>query len=113
MIGWLGARQAGVDAARAALRGVSGVSVLHASEVNLVRTSIDVGFPNVVNTVLPHVALDMVSYSAYDTEADDVYFGRALAFIAAHHVRTPASPPIAVYVGGVSAPLATATRASA
>ena len=102
MIAWLGARQAGVEAARAAFRGAAppGVAVLHASEVNLVRTSIDVGFPNVVNTVLPGVAVDAVSYSAYDTEADAAYFGRALDFIAAHHLRTPASPVVAVYVGG-------------
>lgn len=118
MVQWLAARQAGVDAGRAAWcaaararpgappvvaalncadgRGVhaaAGVEVLHATEVNLVWTSMQAGFPNNVLQVLPHVALDAVSYSSYDSMHFNPGFGAALDFIAAHHNRTTASPP--------------------
>eukprot|EP01051_Picozoa_sp_SAG22_P010889 SAG22_NODE_1008_length_6054_cov_11.023678_11_plen_238_part_00 len=48
-----------------------------------------------------HVALDMISYSSYDTQTDPVKLAKALAFIAAHHNKTtaaPAGPGAAVFV---------------
>jgi hypothetical protein len=90
MQAWLTARQAGVSAARAAV-GASGVAVYHAAEVNLVMTTIESNFPNVVNTVLPSVALDLVSYSSYDTMSSAQYFPQALATIAKYMKQTPAS----------------------
>jgi hypothetical protein len=74
------------------------MEVYHASEVNLVAGSMKTGFPNNILEVIPHVALDMVSYSSYDTMAGDT-FGQALDFIATHHNRSNASPTPAVYVG--------------
>jgi hypothetical protein len=120
MVRWLGARQAGVEAGRSAwcaaavaagrlpagfdcahggaVHAAAGVEVLHASEVNLVKASMDAGFPNNILEVIPRVRLDMVSYSSYDTQALNPGFGHALDFIAAHHNRTAASPPSAVWV---------------
>lgn len=118
MVLWLAARQRGVDAARAAwcatrnaasadpidcadgraIHAAAGVTVLHASEVNLILTSMETGFPNNILEVIPKVALDAVSYSSYDTQWLNPQFGDALDFIAAHHNRTSASPPSAVYV---------------
>jgi hypothetical protein len=119
MIEWLSARQAGVDAGRAAwcaerkragvlavsfdcadgraVHAAAGVSVFHASEVNLVWTSMQNGFPNNVLNVLPHVSLDMVSYSSYDTQFRPE-FGAALDFISAHHNKTLASPTPDLFV---------------
>ena len=39
--------------------------VYFAAEVNLVDMSMTTGFPNMVNRVVPYVALDMISYSSY------------------------------------------------
>jgi hypothetical protein len=116
MVEWLNARQAGVnqarqevgqssvsrasssreDAAKPALSEVEGmaatrqqgVHVYHATEVNRVVQSMRTGFPNLVNKVLPHTHLDLVSYSAWDaaTEhyADPKVLRDALDFIAAN-----------------------------
>jgi hypothetical protein len=58
----------------------------------------ETGFPNNVLKVIPNVALDAVSYSSYDTQWLNPQFADALDFIAAHHNRTSASPPSAVWV---------------
>jgi hypothetical protein len=68
-----------------------GVEVYHAAEVNLVLTSLESGHPNNINTVIPNVALDMISYSSYDCMATRS-FGQCLDFIADHHNATAASP---------------------
>ncbi|MHC4180519.1 MAG: hypothetical protein ACYSWU_23715, partial [Planctomycetota bacterium] len=81
MIRWLGARQAGVDRARAEL-GQDGVRVFHATEVNLVKIAIRDGRPTVSNRVLPHTRVDLVSYSAWDTQGDPQEFRAALDYIA-------------------------------
>jgi len=65
MIKWLNARQAGVNQARKEV-GLDGVRVYHAAEVNRVVDSMNKGNPNMVNTVLTHTKLDLVSYSAWD-----------------------------------------------
>jgi hypothetical protein len=119
MVQWLAARQAGVDAGRAAwcrahlpacsdgrsdglaIHAAAGASVYCASEVNLVGTSITRGMRNNVLGVLPYVALDVVSYSSYDTMWNNggaTGFGAALDFITAHHNRTAASPSPALFV---------------
>jgi hypothetical protein len=74
MAQWLAARQRGVEMGRGRVKHeVSEVAVYHAAEVNLVKSSMDrPGFGNVVDLVLPHVALDLVSYSCYDTVGDQV-----------------------------------------
>lgn len=68
MRAWLTARQAGVSQARARVGSLARSSVWHASEANLVVSSIQTGFPNIVTEVLPFVQLDMVSYSSYDCQ---------------------------------------------
>jgi hypothetical protein len=91
MIEWLNARQAGVDQARQEV-GQQGVHVYHAAEVNRVVQSMRTGFPNLVNKVLPHTHVDLVSYSAWDAATehydDPKVLRDALDFIAAH------APPV-------------------
>jgi hypothetical protein len=64
MAKWFKARQAGVNRARAEL-GRSKCKVLHAIEANKVMDS-QQGIPGIVNSVLPLVETDMVSWSCYD-----------------------------------------------
>lgn len=98
---WLQARQDGVSAAR---QQYQFSNVLVASEVNLVLTSLQSGFPNIIETVIPYVSLDLISYSSYDTMCAG-YFLPALNFIASHHNRTSHSPPVGVYIGEFGLPL--------
>ena len=43
--------------------------VWFAAELNLVQASrLDPELPNMINSVVPFVALDMISYSSYDTQ---------------------------------------------
>lgn len=87
MIDWLNARQAGLEQGKAEVR-QDGVRVYHAAEVNRVVGSMKAGKLNVVNAVLPHTKLDLVSYSAWDSALEhyqqpDV-LREALDFIAAN-----------------------------
>eukprot|EP00045_Choanoeca_perplexa_P004207 m.36145 g.36145 ORF g.36145 m.36145 type:complete len:437 (+) comp12452_c0_seq1:2-1312(+) len=100
MIQWLQARQAGVSEARKRL-GVD--NVLCASEVNLVVEAMK-GTRNVINGVIPHVQLDLVSYSSYDSQCHIGVFESALAFIESHHNKTRAAPTPGVYVGEYGLP---------
>ena len=138
MITWLQARQAGVTQARAKRDAQQGSgrsqspatqtgNVFFSAEVNLMMGALVGDGPwgtakEMVNQVIPFVALDMVSYSAYDTmycpQAHDGSgsapwttcelpaageswqitpgsgdFRAALDLLAAAHNRTPASPP--------------------
>ena len=87
MVEWLNARQAGVNQARQEV-GQQGVHVYHAAEVNRVVQSMRTGFPNMVNKVLPHTPVDLVSYSAWDSATehyrDPNVLREALDFIAAN-----------------------------
>ncbi len=83
MIAWLNARQAGVDQAREQ-RQADRVSVFHAAEVNLVDEAMRRGRACVVNRVLPHVNVDLVSYSAYDTQERPQLLKMALDYISKH-----------------------------
>ncbi|HCO96362.1 MAG TPA: hypothetical protein DIU00_20885 [Phycisphaerales bacterium] len=107
MIDWLNARQAGVNQAREEL-GPDGVWVYHAAEVNRVVGSMRQGNPNVVNTVLPHTKLDLVSYSAWDATTaypeDSQVFRKALDFIAANMPDNPDFGNRNVYVGEFGMP---------
>ena len=114
MTRWLAARQAGVDAGRRAwcraaalgdcdarspqaIHAAAGAEVFHATEVNLVWDAMT-GFPENINVVVPAVALDMISYSSYDTMFRNPGFAQALDYIASKHNRTAASPSPAVFV---------------
>lgn len=93
MTKWLAARQKGVTEARAAHRqaGAKG-NVFFAAEVNLVVASLRDGQPNMVNRVLPNVALDMVSYSSYDSQSDYTDFKESLQYLQRQHKRTDDAP---------------------
>ena len=65
MVKWLNARQRGVTKARKEIAATD-VFVYHAAEINLVIKSMQEDKPNMVNEVLPHTNLDLVSYSCYD-----------------------------------------------
>ncbi|HCY42974.1 MAG TPA: hypothetical protein DHV48_16795 [Prolixibacteraceae bacterium] len=64
MAKWFIARQQGVNRARAEVKN-SKCKVYHAIEANKVLDSMD-GIPGIVNSVLPKVETDMVSWSCYD-----------------------------------------------
>jgi len=107
MIDWLNARQAGVNQARREV-GQRGVRVYHAAEVNRVVVSMKEGRPNMVNSVLPHTNLDLVSYSAWDATTerfeDPNVFREALDFIAAHMPDSPDFGNRNVYLGEFGMP---------
>jgi len=121
---WLQARQDGVTRGRAAfctarggLLGASGqqrvavncsdpkavvdaaaVNVYLGAEVNLVASCIhNTTCGNIVRAVLPHVALDYVSYSSYDSMRTPA-LADALDLIAGQHNRTAASPERALFI---------------
>lgn len=107
MIDWLNARQGGVDQAREEI-GTDGVWVYHAAEVNRVVPSMRQGKPNVVNAVLPHTKLDLVSYSAWDAATENFedpnVFREALNFIATYMPDSPVFGDRNVYVGEFGMP---------
>jgi hypothetical protein len=107
MIEWLNARQKGVNQARQKIE-PNGVRVYHAAEVNRVVDSMRKGKPNMVNKVLPHTQLDLVSYSAWDAvtahfEHPQV-FREALDFIAVHMPDSPDFGDRNIYVGEFGMP---------
>lgn len=112
MAAWLRARQEGVSRARAEVgqRGtcppVGGrqVRVLHAAEVNLVEESMRTNRPGVVNKVLPHIAVDLVSYSCYDTQDDARRLRAAMEYIARHMAAGDGPAGRRVYVGEYGLP---------
>ena len=63
------------------------------TKVNLVKSSLDAGTPNIITAVVPYVSLDLVSYSSYDS-METPEFANALAFIASHHNRMHPIPTI-------------------
>ncbi len=62
----LGVRQRAVDELRELGRS-RGVGFYHYLELNRVRDAMESGERRLVNAVLPHVEIDLVSYSAYDS----------------------------------------------
>lgn len=108
MTRWLSARQRGVNRGRAEVHG-SRSRVLHACEVNLVKRVMAQPAPSVTTRVLPHVSVDLVSYSAWDTKESPELFGKAIDFIAVHHKKTPATEGCGVYIGEFGVPEAEAS----
>ncbi len=103
MIKWLQARQRGVERARAELRGeVDGVTVKHAIEVNFLRRSLsDPARVSVATHVLPSVAADLYSYSAWES-LDDWTGDHLLEMLTVLDEKTPGSGNI--YVGEYGVP---------
>lgn len=109
MIRWLTARQRGVERARKEFGAASGARVFHACEVNLVRQAMEREEPSVTTDVLPKIAVDLASYSAWDTKDSPERFGEALAFIAHHKKPTEPFGEHGVYVGEFGLPESEAT----
>lgn len=70
MIDWIKARQKGVSRARNDF-GISKCKVYNAVEVNKVYDGILYKMPSITTSVLPHVEVDMVAWSAYDGKSED------------------------------------------
>lgn len=107
MIAWLNARQAGVNQAKKEF-GQNRVRVYHAAEVNRVVASMEQNRPGLVNAILPHTNLDLVSYSAWDSTTDKYndpnVFRRALDFIAKNMPDSPDFGDKNVYIGEFGMP---------
>ncbi|HBG27688.1 MAG: hypothetical protein A2Y10_10205 [Planctomycetes bacterium GWF2_41_51] len=102
MVIWLNARQAGVNKARQEI-GCDGVNVYHAAEVNRVVSSMEQGRTNMVTHVLPHIRVDLISYSAWDSAVEDwnnpESFKKALDYIAEKVVDSEVFGNRNVYLG--------------
>lgn len=103
MIRWLNARQRGVARARAEFPSAT-ARVFHACEVNLVAQVMDRGAPGVTTDVLPHVSVDLASYSAWDTKDTPARFREAISFIAKHKRATETFGAKGVYIGEFGLP---------
>ena len=66
LIKWFSARQKGVERARMEVGSNSKCKVYHAVETNKVYDAMEHGMPGILISILPHVPVDMVSWSAYD-----------------------------------------------
>jgi len=66
LIRWHRNRQQAVTDARNSLPDVQGVEVYHYSEVNAISPVLDKDLPRMINAILPHVPVDLISYSAYN-----------------------------------------------
>jgi len=80
------------------------VHVFHATEVHRVADAMDRGKTCVVDGVIPHTKLDLVSYSAWDTQNDPASLRRALDFIARHAPDSETFGAKNVYIGEFGKP---------
>jgi hypothetical protein len=101
-VDWLAARQRGVERARRAAGGAK-CRVLHAAEVNKVWDG-EAGIPTLTTHVLPHVALDYVSWSCYDGMASAVHTWQGIELIRRHMRPSPYFGTPAVFIGEVGRP---------
>ena len=99
---WLAARQKGVSRARAEAR-QRRCKVYHAAEVNRVWDLMQ-GIPTVTSHVLPHVAVDLVSWSSYDGMANPTRTWQGLELIRHYAQPSPVFGKPTVYIGEVGKP---------
>jgi hypothetical protein len=106
MIDWLNTRQQAVDDAKRDTPH-SGVNAWHYTEVNHVVLARDENRPALVNLVLPSVAVDFVSYSAYDgaNKADPQNLKSALDYIESKLQKKPGISGRRVFIGEYGFPL--------
>jgi hypothetical protein len=104
----LHARQQGVARARADFPEAK-LQVLHAAEVNRVRDQW-AGIPTMTEHVLPHVDLDLVSYSCYDAMSDGETLFRAIETVRRFAKTNGPHGGGAVYLGEIGIPENVAKR---
>jgi len=100
-IQYLQIRQRAVDDARRAVPHEN-VEIFHYTEVNLVRKGLDGTRPTLTNAVLPHVDVDYVSYSSYDSQPGTnmrATMHESLDHIESKMVRRPGVEGKRVFVG--------------
>jgi hypothetical protein len=99
---WLAARQRGVERARKEA-GRTRCRVYHAAEVNRVWDGTK-GLVTLTTHVLPHVTLDLVSWSSYDGMNDVVSTWQGIELIRQHMRPSPIFGRNAVYIGEIGKP---------
>jgi len=99
---WLAARQRGVSRARAEA-GPTKCRVYHAAEVNRVWDAV-LGIPTITSDVLPHVAVDLVSWSSYDGMSSPVKTWQGLELIRHYALPSPVFKKPVVYIGEIGRP---------
>jgi hypothetical protein len=98
MIDWLNTRQRAIDQAKRDTPHQN-VQVWHYTEVNHVKIAMRQGRKAVVNEVLPHVPVDFVSYSSYDTAPEPQELKAALTYIESKLHRKQGMPGRRVFIG--------------
>ncbi len=98
-IRWLTARQRGVERARKEA-GRTRCRVCHAAEVNRVWDGTK-GLVTLTTHVLPHVTLDLVSWSSYDGMSNVVSIWQGVELIRQHMRPSPLFGKNAVYIGEI------------
>jgi hypothetical protein len=76
MIKWIKHRQAGIDLFRKNSNNGTYDNVFHAIEINRIYQK-----DSVIHKVIPHVRIDLVSYSCYDTQQNPENFEKAIKLI--------------------------------
>ena len=99
---FLAARQRGVERARREA-GKTRAKVYHAAEVNRVWDGTK-GIPTLTTHVLPHVALDLVSWSSYDGMDSAVNAWQGIELIRQHMKPSPVFGKPVVYIGEIGKP---------
>lgn len=97
-IDWLRIRQQAVDDAKRDMPH-KGVEVWHYTEVNHPTISLREGRPSLANRVLPKVAVDFVSYSAYDSQQDPDLLRATLDYLQAQLKPKPGLSGKRVFIG--------------
>ena len=95
---WLRIRQQAVDDAKRDTPH-EGVEVWHYTEVNHPTISLREDRPSIANKVLPKVAVDFVSYSAYDSQHDPALLRDTLDYLQAKLSPKPGLPEKRVFIG--------------
>lgn len=101
-IKFLAARQRGVERARAEA-GPTKARVYHAAEVNRVWDGVD-GLATLSTKVLPHVSVDLVSWSCYDGLKSPVHFWQGVEILRQSMRPSPTFGDNAVYIGEIGRP---------
>lgn len=101
-IRFLAARQHGVERARNEAEG-SRCKVYHAAEVNRVWDGTK-GLATLTTHVLPHVTLDLVSWSSYDGMSNAASTWQGIELIRQHMRPSPTFGHNAVYIGEIGKP---------